>query len=316
MSVQQSRDFLLAHIPIVKSGSHEYPEDVVTFTIGKNFFYQQAKHSIEYLYDVNITKDLLIDLKEAGADLLTFVQRTFLNSGKRYGRPFWSEDEPIALLNITSFDKWWNFQIRSEERNRTRKALKKGITVKIAKIDTDFVRSAQRIYNETPIRQGRKYTGYGLSLKNVKEKFNNLNESEVHGAYYNGELVGLLWMIYGDSVARIKSFVSLTKHRDKAPNNALLTEAVKRAYEKNFRFVVYEKMGYLPSLDLFKAHNGFREHIVLRYYLPLSRKGVLAMKLGAYKGIQYFSSPRASRALLPAYSLATRIIPLSILQRL
>jgi hypothetical protein len=314
MSVQRSSDVLLAHIPIVERGSHEYPEDVVTFTIGKRFFYLQAKHSIEYLYDVNVTKDLVIDLKKAGADLLTFVQRSFLTSRKRY--PFWSEAEPIALLSITSFDEWWKFQIRSEERNRTRKAQKKGIAVKLAKIDTNFVRSSQRIYNETPIRQGRRYTGYGLSLETVKEKFNNLNESEVLGAYYNGELVGLLWMVYGDSVARIKSFVSLTEHRDKAPNNALMAEAVKRACEKNFHFIVYEKMGYLPSLDLFKMHNGFREQIVLRHYLPLSKKGMLAMKLGVYREIQYFFSPRASRALLPAYSLASRVIPPSIWQRL
>lgn len=299
---------------VVKSGSHEHPENINTLTIGKRFFYLQAKYSIEYIYDADITKELLIDLKERGVDLFTFVQRSFLRFGQRYSFP--SEDESISLLRINSFDDWWRFQIRTEERNRIRKADRKGIVIKLAKIDENFIRSSQRIYNETPIRQGRRYTGYGLSLAAVREKFSNLSKSEVLGAYYDGELVGLLWMVYGDRVARIRSFVSLIKHRDKSPNNALMAEGVKRCSERGFRFIVYEKMGYLPSLDSFKIHNGFRECVVPRYYVPLSKKGMLAIKLRVHREIQYSLLPRISRALLPIYSLASQAIPPSIWQRL
>ena len=146
----------------------------------------------------------------------------------------------------------------------------------------------------------------------MREKFSNLSKSEVLGAYYNGELVGLLWMVYGDTVARIRSFVSLIKHREKAPNNALMAEGVKRCSERGFRSIVYEKMGYLPGLDSFKMHNGFKECVVPRYYVPLSNKGMLAIKLRVHKEIQYSLSPRISRALLPICSLASRAVPSNI----
>ena len=176
----------------------------------------------------------------------TFVQRTFLRLGERYSFP--SINESVSLLRINSFDNWWRLQIRSEERNRIKRAERKGIVVRLAEIDENFISSSQKIYNETPIRQGRRYTGYGLSLKAVSEKFSNLKQSDVFGAYYRDELVGLLWMVYGNSVVRIRSFVSLVQHRDKSPNNALMAEGVRRSFEKGFRFIVYEKMGYLPSL--------------------------------------------------------------------
>jgi hypothetical protein len=299
---------------VVKSGSNENPEDINTLTIGKRFFYLQAKYSLEYIYDTDITKELLIDLKERGVDLFAFVQRSFLRFGQKYSFP--REDESISLLKINSFDEWWRFQIRKDERNRVRNAERKGIVIKLAEIDENFIRSSQRIYNETPIRQGRRYTGYGLSLAAVREKFSNLSKSEVLGAYYDGELVGLLWMVYGDRVARIRSFVSLIKHRDKSPNNALMSEGVKRCSERGFRFIVYEKMGYLPGLDSFKMHNGFRECVVPRYYVPLSKKGMLAIKLRVHREVQYSLSPRISRGLLPIYSLASQAIPPSIWQRL
>jgi hypothetical protein len=300
-------------MPIVESGSHEYPEDVVTITFGKRLFYSWARQSREYLFDADVTKELFADLKDKGVDLFTFVQRSYLQSEKMYSFP--REDESIALLKIESFDDWWRFQVRTEERNRVRKAEKKGIEIKSVKVDEHFIRNSHKIYNETPVRQGRRYTGYGLSLEAVRQKFSNLKNSEILGAYYNGEVVGLLWMIYGDQVARIASFVSLVKHRDKAPNNALFAGGVKRLLEKGFHFIVYERFGYLPNLDSFKRHNGFRECIIPRYYVPLSNKGMLAIRLRAHREVEHFLSPRISRVLLPIYSLASRAIPSTIWQR-
>lgn len=299
---------------LIKNGNSEHPDDVDTVVVGKRLFYLQARHSIEYIHDPCTSKEFLTDLVKRGVDLYTFVQRSFLRPAREY--PFPREDESISLLSLNSFDDWWKRQVRKDERNMVRKAEKKGIVVRSAEVDEDFTRSAQKIYNETPVRQGRRYTGYGLSLTAVRDKFEGLNNSEILGAYYNDELVGILWMVYGDSVARIRSFVSLIKHRDKAPNNALMAEGVRRCCEKNFRFIVYEKMGYLPSLDSFKIHNGFRKCVVPRYYVPLSNRGVLAIRLRVHREIQYSLPPRISRALLPMYSLASQAIPLSVWQHL
>jgi hypothetical protein len=299
---------------VVQKGSNRYPEDVNMLIVGRRLFYYHAQYSIEYIEDTDPTKDLLHNLQKRNVDLFTFVHRSFMMPVPKYSFPH--EDEPIALLKIRSFENWWGSQIRTEERNRIRKAEKKGVWVKTAEINENFIKSAQKIYNETPIRQGRRYVGYGLSLSDVREKFRNLQRSEVLGAYFNNELIGLLWMVYGDRVARIRSFLSLIKHRDKAPNNALMAQGVRRCCEKGFRFIVYEKMGYLPGLDSFKTHNGFKECVIPRYYIPLSKKGILAIKLRIHREIQYSLSPRMARALLPLYSLASQAIPPSIWQRL
>jgi hypothetical protein len=83
-----------------------------------------------------------------------------------------------------------------------------------------------------------------------------------------------------------------------------------------FVFIVYEKMGYLPGLDLFRISNGFRKCIVPRYYVSLSKKGMLAIKLRVHREIQYSLPTKISRALLPIHSLASQAIPPSIWQRL
>jgi hypothetical protein len=297
---------------IVPSESHEYPSDVVTLLVGKRLFFQKAQYSIEYIYDTEPTRELLIDLKRRGVDLLTFVQRSFLRPGLNYS--FTMENEAIALLKCSSFEDWWRHQINKKARNLVRKAEKAGIIVYSPKVDSVFLKRAYEIYNETPIRQGRRYSGYGVSLASVEEKFRNLQNSEVLGAYFNDELVGLLWIVYGDRVARIRSFVSVIKHRDKAPNNALMAESVKRCSEKGVNFIVYEKMGYLPGLDSFKKQNGFQEFNAPRYHVPLSGKGQLAIKLRLHKEIQYLLSPRMGVILLPQYSAISRVIPASIWQ--
>ena len=56
--------------------------------------------------------------------------------------------------------------------------------------------------------------------------------SEVIGVYFGDELVGLIWISYGDKVAAINSFLSLLTHRNKFPNDVFIAEAVRRCQEK------------------------------------------------------------------------------------
>lgn len=292
----------------------KHPSDAVRLVITKRFFFKLAQYSIEYLYDPNPTNSLLLDLKGQGADLFTFTERSFIENKASYG--FKREDEPIALLKIKSHDEWWKKQINKKVRNMIRKAEKEKVEVVPAKIDENFVRAAHRIYNETPIRQGRRYVGYGVSLESVKGKFANLQNSEVLGAYLNDELIGLLWMACGDRVARIKSFISLIKHRNTAPSNVLMSEAVKKCCEEGIGFIIYEKMGYLPGLDSFKQHNGFVRYMAPRYYIPLSERGAVAIKLRAHKKIEYSLPLPMERVLLRMYDYASQLIPASVWNQL
>jgi hypothetical protein len=294
-------------IRIAQKGNNSYPEDVNVLLLSKRIFYCHAQFFIEYIEDNDPSKDLLNNLKSKGVDLFTFVQRSFMMNAQQY--PFPNEVEPIALLKITSFENWWNSQIRKEERNLVRKAGKKGIKIETVEIDENFIKGTQMICNETPIRQGRRYIGYGISRAALKRKFQGLSNSDVFGAYYNKELVGILWLVYGDRVARIRSFLSLIRHRDKAPNNALMAAAVSRCCERGFHFIVYEKLGYLPNLDVFKIHNGFRGVAIPRYYIPLSERGEWAIKFKMNRDMEHFFAPRIARFLLPVYSLVSRVTP-------
>lgn len=277
--------------------------------IGKRWFYSAAQYDIplEHIYDITPSRELLLSLTLKGADLFTFIQRSFLGTAleKRYN--FFSDFEPIGLLRINSYSEWWKLATHSARRY-VKKGFQKGLKIEVVEIDDEFIRSALRIYNETPVRQGRKYTGFGLSKADLRIKFSNMENSEILGAYFEKELIGLLWISYGDKVAAFRSFLSLLKCRDKYPNNALLAESVQRCCAKGYHFLTYGNMGYLPSLDFFKSSHGFRIFPVPRYYVPLSTKGQLAIKLKVYRTIEHSLPRRLIPALLPLYAVVSRRI--------
>ncbi len=296
---------------ITESGNREHPSDVVTLVVGKRLFFRKAQYSIEYIYDTEPTPELLTDLEKKGVDLFVFAQRGFLRSERSY--PFHRENEVIALLKIDTYDDWWKSKIDKKVRERIRGAERKGVDLRLVMADETFFESARNIYNETPIRQGLRYSGYGISLTAVKKKFENLERSEILGAYFEGKLIGFIWVVYGDRVASIESFVSLIEHRNKAPNNLLMAETIRKCSEKDYHFLWYAHMGYLEGLDSFRKHHGFVGSSNPKYFVPLSTKGMLAIKLGVHKGLEYALSPRMVKTVMPIYSRASRLIPSSIL---
>src|SRR5258705_545158 len=60
-------------------------------------------------------------------DLFTFMQAVPETSPK-YAYPM--EWDNLAVLPVSTFDHWWNHQIRSYPRNRARQAEKKGVTLR------------------------------------------------------------------------------------------------------------------------------------------------------------------------------------------
>src|SRR5260370_28892888 len=62
------------------------------------------------------------------ADLFTFAQR-FSESEPRYTHH--CELEPVAILEVENYEKWWKQTINDKTRNMVRKAGKKGAMVEI-----------------------------------------------------------------------------------------------------------------------------------------------------------------------------------------
>jgi hypothetical protein len=77
--------------------------------------------------------------------------------------------------------------------------------------------------------------------------------------------------------------ISKIARRDLAPNNALLAKAVERCAEKGIPYLAYA-LWLEDGLGGFKRSNGFQRFDLPRYFVPLTPKGKLALKLGFHRG--------------------------------
>jgi hypothetical protein len=239
-----------------------------------------ARLEEEWYEDVEDPRTLINQLckSEPRPDILTFWQR-LPDTEPKYSYPM--ELDSIAALPIKSYSLWWEKQIA---RNKIRKAQKNGVVVKPATFDDRFVRGITSIFNETPIRQGRHYLHYGKDFETIKRQFSRfLFREEIFGAYLGEELVGFIMLAYAENYAYLGQIISKIAHRDLAPNNLLLAKAVERCAEKGVPYLVYA-LWLEDSLGDFKRSNGFQKFDLPRYYVPLTGKGKLALKLGLHRG--------------------------------
>jgi len=79
------------------------------------------------------------------------------------------ELDNMAVLSITTFDQWWNKQIGFKARNKTKQAEKKGLVIREVLFDDHLARGIWEIYNECPVRQGRRFPHYGESFEAVRD---------------------------------------------------------------------------------------------------------------------------------------------------
>jgi hypothetical protein len=214
-------------------------------------------------------------------DLFTFWQR-LPETEPKYAYPH--EWEEIAVLPIKSYDHWFNQQIKSRVRNLIRKAEKEGVTVKEAAYDDAFVRGMTAIFNEAPVRQGRKFWHYGKDVATVKEQFSRyIHREDMIAAYHEGEMIGLIMLGNAGQFGLTGQIISTLRHRDKATNNLLIAKAVEVCARKGLPYLCYLFWSG-DSLAEFKRRCGFERVRVPRYYVALTPKGKLALKLGVHRG--------------------------------
>ena len=216
-----------------------------------------------------------------GPDILTFTQR-LPDLEPKYG--YQMELESMAVLPIKSYALWWEKQIERQARNKIRKAQKKGVVVRSTDFDDRLVHGMTLIFNETPIRQGRRFSHYGKDFETIKRQFSRfLFREEIFGAYLGDELVGFIFLADAGRYAFLGQIISKIACRDLAPNNALLAKAVERCAERGFPYLVYA-LWLDDSLGGFKRSNGFQRFDLPRYFVPLTKKGKLALKFGLHRG--------------------------------
>jgi hypothetical protein len=160
--------------------------------------------------------------------------------------------------------------------------------VKEADFNDRFIQGIVNINNETPIRQGKPFWHYQKSFEAVKHENSTYADRNIFlGAYEQDELIGYLRITCVDTVAHILQILSMVKHFDKRLANAMIAKAVEVAAEKGFSQLTYCSYIYNDpdsSLTEFKRRNGFEQVFVPRYYVPLTLKGSIALKLGIHRG--------------------------------
>jgi hypothetical protein len=215
------------------------------------------------------------------ADLFTFWQR-LPDTEPRF--QYHMEWEEIAVLPVKSYDHWFKQQIKSRVRNQIRKAEKEGVTVRETGFDDDFVRGMTAIFNEAPVRQGRRFWHYGKSFETVKSQFSRyIHREHMIAADYQGEMIGLIMLGNAGRFGLTGQIISAIKHRDKATNNLLIAKAVEVCARLGLPYLCYLFWSG-DSLAEFKRRCGFEPVRVPRYYVPLTARGRLALKLGAHRG--------------------------------
>ncbi len=223
---------------------------------------------------------------EARPDIFTFPQEVYEKTPK-YDYPF--EWDDAAAICTEDFEAWWN-KLPQEARKNTRRAAKRGVSIRVAKFDDDFVKGIKAIYDESPVRQGKRFYHFGKGLETIKkEQGEYIERSEFLGAYHEDELIGFIKLVYVGRVAKIMQILAKNAHYDKRPMNALISKAVEVCNQKGVLYLVYGNFRYgnkaMSDLVVFKVRNGFEPLSFPRYYVPLTLKGSLALKIKWHRGL-------------------------------
>jgi hypothetical protein len=219
-------------------------------------------------------------------DIFTFTQRV-PDVNPRYSYPF--EWKNVAAAETESHSSWFDKQVDRSVRKHVRKSQKEGIIARVAPFDDRLVEAICSIYNEGKVRQGRQFWHYGKSFDQVKKENGTYLERSVFiCAYYGDELVGFIKIVIDGPVATMMQILSKASHFSKRPNNALISKTIEVCEERKVKYLIYGEFNYgkkdESTLIDFKVKNGFKRIDYPQYYVPLTGKGRLAMKIGLHKG--------------------------------
>ncbi|HEU5397345.1 MAG TPA: hypothetical protein VFV81_09270 [Verrucomicrobiae bacterium] len=240
-------------------------------------FFRVAKLRHEWFEFVDDPASLIDALRAGGspADLFTFLQEAHV---PRPNLPFHRETASASVLTIKSFDDWWD-NLHFKARNKARKAQKCGVELRDVQLNDDFVREVKKIYDESPLRQGRRFTHYQKSLESIKTELSSfLDQSLFVGAWLNGELLGFMKLFQGDQILRTIHIIATLQHRDKCVMDALIARAVKICDEKKISYLHYGDWAS-RGLGVFRSKYNFQQHDCPRYFVPLTAMGRFMLSL-------------------------------------
>jgi hypothetical protein len=218
------------------------------------------------------------------ADIVTFAQ-TIDDPKPAYRYPF--EWDNVAAIDTREFARWWD-QLPQATRKNCRRSERRGAHTDVMTLDEDLAAGIKRIYDESPIRQGRRFWHYGKDVATVwRENSTYLDRCVFVGTRVGGELIGFIKVVFVGRHAKIMQILSLASHADKRPMNALLAKAVEVCCQHGMTHLIYSKFQYgnnnESSMIEFKIRNGFQRIDFPRYFVPLTLRGRLALACRLHK---------------------------------
>jgi hypothetical protein len=246
----------------------------------------------EWREDVADPETVIEKLKSSPAkvDMFRFWQRIPDGEAKF---PYYKEWKYIAAIHVTTYAHWLEKQISPKARNKIRKAQKQGVVTSEIAFNDQFVREIVVIFNQSPVRQGKRFWHYGKDFETVKREMGQeLKESIFLAAHFQGELIGFIKLYLADRYAMITVILDKMTHRDKAPINGMIAKAVEVCAARGVPFITYT-VWRRGDLGKFQESNGFKKMPVPEYFIPLTWKGRLALRLRLHRGLKALVPERA-----------------------
>ncbi|PYV50582.1 MAG: hypothetical protein DMG92_07195 [Acidobacteria bacterium] len=253
-----------------------------TFIIGGKFL-KTVSLKDEWQEDIGDPEEVIRALKTAPSrlDLLKFCQRLPETEAKY---PYYKEWRQVAAIPISTFQYWWDKQIRFRARNKLRKAEKLGVRIEEVRFDDDFIQGVAEIYNQSPIRRGKPFRHYGKDFATIKAELAiDLETAVFIAAYYDRELIGFIKFQIDDRYARITLILDKVVHRDKSPTNGMIAKAIEICAQRRIPYLTY----YLwrrGDHGKFQESVGFERFPVPEYYVPLTMLGKIVLALRLHHG--------------------------------
>jgi hypothetical protein len=219
-------------------------------------------------------------------DIFTFWQR-LPDTVPIY--PYYREAEALSAIPLKDFQHWWEKQIKTDTRKKAKRPEKRGIEIKIVPLDDEFVRGVMEVFNETPVRRGKRFWHYGKDFETLKRELSrDLERSKFIGAYFEGNLVGFVKLVYAmGRFANPGLIVSKLEFRNRYVNNALLAKSVELCCADGIPYLTYTNWRRGSQAEFLMRH-GFEQTMVPRYWIPLTKKGAVALRLGLHRNIRAY----------------------------
>jgi hypothetical protein len=248
-------------------------------------FIKTASLKNEWQEDIENPYEVILELKAAPAklDLLRFWQRIPENEPKSN---YYHEWRDVAAIPVSGYKHWFEKQITRSARNKVRKTQKFGVVIEETELNDELVRGIMGIFNQSPVRRGKRFWHYGKDFETVKKEMSlDLNQSIFVTAYYRDELIGFVKLLFADRYALLTVILDKLNHRDKAPMNGMIAKAVEICAARRVPYLVYYMWRRAGHRD-FQESMGFERIPIPEYFVPLSLKGTVALRLGLHRGVR------------------------------